>query len=266
MKLSLSGFAINEENEIETYKLLNKYGITHIEGVLSKISSGGSIDENVITDYKNKLNDYGLVCESLQSIFIGSNITSLNERDKARDHIERVIDFAKILGVKILVLGSASLRKDYNFRVIADLLWDIKFSLQNTDITLCIEPTASYYKSEYWHSTDEIIEFLNKLRLRKNFGTMIDFHNIRTETGDYNNINIQLNNNIDWIDHVHISDIHLGSIEYVERHKEFAGTLYKNNYNGIVTYEVNDRKNLEPLLEAFSNFYLHSFQKENFQR
>lgn len=267
MKLALSGFAIDDTNEKEVFSLLNKYNITNIEGVLNKIHPWDLMNYTVVEDYKKKLEDNGLVCESLQSLLFGCNINSLNERDRARDHLERVISYARTLGVKILVLGSSILRKEYNFRTLADLIWDLDHSLKDAGITLCIEPTAKYYGSEYWHSTDEIIEFLNKIRMRKNVCTMIDLHNIITEQKHNNNIvSVQLNNNIDWIEHIHISDLYVESNDYNFMHEEFGGTLHKLNYNGIVTYETSSAKNLEARLELFTNYYQSAFQTDSYQR
>lgn len=260
MKLALSNFAFDKEDEDKLFPFLIENGVSGVEVVLNKIRNWGELNQDYVKDYKNKLDDCGLKCVGLQSIFYGSSIKDLNDTRGVIDHLHYVIEYASILGAEVLVLGSPTLRKNFNIFNMGVILWEIKHQLKDTNIKLLLEPNAKFYNGEYWFSVQEILQFFHQIKIRNNVGTMIDTHNIKLEGEDPNNV---ITDYIDWIDHIHVSEVHLQSLDFLHNHNVFAGTLNKMNYSKNITYEVTkNSNNLLDSIKVFSEIYSIAFRKD----
>ena len=145
---------------------LQKYKIKKIEGVLSKINKWDLIDNDELKNVKTMLEAFDVEMGSIQSIFYDVNIRSLNEKNKFTQHINKLIEFSKILGFNVLVFGSPNLRNGFNYEIIVDVLKTIDEVLLENNITMCIEPNSKIYNGEYFHTITEISEFLNSNNFR----------------------------------------------------------------------------------------------------
>ena len=190
---------------------------------------------------------------SIQSLFYNIKTENLCDVDITIPHIKKLIDYSKILGIKILVLGSPNLRKKFVGweDKVSKFFKDIDKLLDGNDIKVLIEPNAKVYGGEYFFTLSEIVEFIKKNDLI-NIRTMVDTHNSILENG---NPNIEFINYFDYIKHIHVSEPKLKIISDNDFHNDFAKTLKKNNYKGVVTYEVLKCDEILENLKTFAKIY-----------
>jgi sugar phosphate isomerase/epimerase len=250
MKLALSNFAWDSDENESIFKTLSSIGVENIEGVLTKINNWDSLGESELVKYKELLNRHGIKIESIQSIFYGVSCNDLSDY-KTIDHYKKLIECCKVLGVKVMVLGSPSLRKNVNcwYDNLSDILKKVDGMLNDTGIELSIEPNTKTYGGDYFYTVQEIVDFIIHNDF-KNIKTMVDTHNVKLEGLDPLN---EFRNNIQYINHIHISEPNLKTLSDFDLHKEFSKLLKSFNYNGIITYEVNKCDNI---IESVKDFYL----------
>lgn len=252
MKLALSNFAWDLGENESMFETLSSIGIENIEGVLTKINNWDLLTEYELVEYKNSLNRHGIKMESIQSIFYGVDYSSLSDY-KTIDHYKKLIEYCEILGVKIMVLGSPSLRKSVGgwYDNITAIMKEVDRMLNNSRIQLSIEPNTKIYGGNYFHKIGEIVSFIayNKF---KNIKTMVDTHNVKLEGLDPLK---ELKKNSKHINHIHISEPNLNKLNDLEFHERFSNQLKELDYDGIVTYEVVRCDGLIDSIKEFYNIY-----------
>ena len=251
MNLSVSNLAWDHKDLDVTLKILEKYDIKNIEGVLSKINKWDEINNNELSDIKNVLESFNIKMSSIQSIFYGVDINSLNDKNKFIHHINKLVEFSKVLGYNVLVFGSPNLRNHFENEIVVDVLKNVDDILIKNEITMCIEPNSKIYNGEYFHTITEISEFLSSNKFI-NIKTMIDTHNLILEGEDPIEM-IELY--FDQIHHIHVSENKLLPISNSEFHKKFSEKLKLINYKGIITYELLACDNLENHIRNFTEIY-----------
>ena len=253
MKLALSNLAWDYKESIDIFNFIKKNNINNIECVLTKIDDWSNLNSDLINEYSNFINGYGIKTNSMQSLFFGLDINSLNDYEIIVNHIDNLINYSKILGINTMVFGSPNLRKKY-------IGWEgdlirlfnvIDSMLDYTNINMVIEPNASIYGGEYFLTLDEIIGFIEHNKF-VNIKTMIDTHNLILENNDPV---IELLKYKDYIKHIHISEKNLDLFKTNEMHQRFSNQLNKIDYKGIVTYEVKKQDNLLDSIVEFSKIY-----------
>jgi sugar phosphate isomerase/epimerase len=249
MKLALSNFAWDSDENESIFKILNSIGITNIEGVLTKINQWDNLTESELIQYKELLQRNNIQMESIQSIFYGVDCNYLSEY-KTIEHYRKLIGYCKILNVKVMVLGSPSLRKYINgwYDNLSNVLKKIDEMLDGTGIQLSIEPNTRGYGGDYFYNLNEIVDFIVHNDF-KNIKTMVDTHNVILE--GLNPVN-DLISHFKHVNHIHISEPKLKTLSDVDFHKNFSKTLKELDYKGIVTYEV---VKCEGLIESVKEFY-----------
>jgi len=253
MNLALSNFAWDNEESKIIFETLKNNEINNIECVLSKIKPWNELSIDDIKNYKKELKKQKIIPYSIQSLFYNVDTNNLCDIEKNIPHIKKLIEFSKILGVKILILGSPNLRKKINNweKLIVNFFSEVDNLLNETDIKLLIEPNSKTYGGEYFFKISEIVEFITKNKF-KNILTMIDTHNSVLEN---KNPNIEFVNYFRYIKHIHVSEPKLKVIEDTDFHKEFSNTLKKHNYNGVITYEVLKCNEIINNVSTFSKIY-----------
>lgn len=251
MIISVSNLAWDNNRILEVLEILKKNKISNVEGVLSKIDNLSDLDESKLNDYKMLFHNNNISITSLQSIFHGLDIKSLNNDKKVIDHLNKIIEFSKILGVRVIVLGSPNLRKKNDFKSLKNLFKSIDSILYKNDITLCIEPNSKIYGGDYFYTVGEIIDFLSVFQF-KNIKTMIDTHNLILEGDDPIKV---LNKNYNFIGHIHISEVNLKPIINETFHRKFFESIQSIEYKGIVTYELLNSQDLEKDIYKFTKIY-----------
>lgn len=251
--LSVSNLAWDQEDNDLIFQNLHDNGINQIEGVVNKIADWHSITDQHIKDYKQYLDSKSITVRSLQSIFYNSGITDLKDEERVIAHMKRLIRISKQLGVKILVFGSPTMRKQIdNWQTkLKNLFIGIDYLLDGTGIELVIEPNAKIYGGEYFHTVPEIVEFIMENNLQ-NINTMIDTHNIILEGQDPIEV---FDEYVHFISHVHISEPGLVPFIASDLHINFSKKLQELNYKNIITYEVLKHDNFHESVQSFSSIY-----------
>lgn len=251
MNIGLSQLAFDKEDSEEIYSLLYNNGFSYVEGVLPKIAPWDSLSQTSLNQFKSELNSYVLNCYSLQSLFFDIPITSLCDYNAINNHFEKLIQYAETLGAKVLVLGSPNLRKKEKEweEKLESVIYNLDKLLDGKKIKVVIEPNCKQYKGEYFYSCSEIARYIKSFRLI-NIKTMIDTHNLINENLDpikeyYENIN--------YIEHIHISENGLQPIKDFSIYKEFFNTLRESDYRKGITYEVKKTDNLKESIERFAS-------------
>jgi len=249
MKLALSNFAWDPDENDLIFETLNSIGVTNIEGVLTKINDWSNLSELELIKHQEQLQQYGIRMGSIQSIFYGVSCDNLSD-PKVIEHYKKLIGYCKLLNVSVMVLGSPSLRKYVNgwYDNLSNILQDVDNMLSGTGIELSIEPNTKSYGGNYFHNLNEIVDFIVHNDF-KNIKTMVDTHNLKLEGLNPSN---EFKTHINYINHIHVSEPKLHKLSDIEFHKNFSQTLKDLNYSGIITYEV---VKCDGLIESVKEFY-----------
>lgn len=253
MNIGLSQLAFDKEESEEIYNLLYINGFNYVEGVLTKISPWDSLSQTSLNQFKSELNSNVLKCYSLQSLFFNVPVSSMCDNEGVTNHFSKLVNYAETLGAKVLVLGSPNLRKkekDWEEKL-ESVIYNLDKLLDGKNVKVVIEPNCRQYKGEYFFSCSEITSYLKRFRLI-NIKTMVDTHNLINESLDPIE---EFNSNINYIEHVHISENELLPIKNIDFHKEFAKALRESNYKKGVTYEIKKTSNLKQSIEQFASIY-----------
>jgi sugar phosphate isomerase/epimerase len=250
MNLALSNFAWDTQESEETFDTLKKIGITSIEGVLSKLNSWEELSNDKITEYKSLLDSQGILILSLQSLFYGVKCDSILDEDIFISHFSKLIEYSKLLSVNVLVFGSPSLRKKSTGwdLLLPSIFKKLDLLLDGTGIQISIEPNSKIYGGEYFFTVPEIVDFITLNQL-KNIKTMIDTHNIILEDSDPIK---ELEDNYEYINHIHISEKKLSPINNQNFHLKFSNQIKELGYDKTITYEV---MKCENIMDSVKNFY-----------
>lgn len=168
---------------------------------------------------------------STQSIFYGSGVTSFEDYEATKKHLEYVIDECARYGIKIIVLGSPSLRKGNRDRL-REVFDSVDGKLRDLGIYLCVEPNARYYGGSYYHKLSQIVPDIEGYT---NIKTMIDTHNVILEGGDLFDT---YDTYTKYIKHIHFSEKDLAPIEDYTLLAEFKDYLKASGYSYGITYEL----------------------------
>lgn len=253
MKLALSNFAWDSVDNESMFEYLQSIGITRIEGVLTKISNWDDLTTEKLIDFKSLMDKYELSMESIQSIFFGVNCSDLTDEKSVIKHFIKLIECCKILNVKVMVLGSPSLRKNVDEwdNKLSSILTQVDKLLIGTNIELSIEPNMRGYNGDYFFTLSEIVDFIERNGF-KSIKTMIDTHNVKLE--DLDPIN-EFKTYINYINHIHISEPGLKPLTDFDFHEDFSQLLNTQNYGGVITYEVMKCENLMESVRKFQSIY-----------
>jgi len=241
MRTAVSNLAWDNRVDRNFFQYMKMEKIYWVELVFTKIAHWNHLTANEVKDYMKFLRNEGMNCESAQSIFYQTEYNVVGT--STLKHFEKLIVLAAAGGIKTLVFGSPSMRKKFpgwekqlqeTFIKVDKMLEKI-----SSPINIVIEPNASIYGGEYFHSTSEIKDFIVGLNL-KFIKTMVDTHNSLLEGNDPS---ADLINNFKYISHIHVSEPELNPInKNIDFHKKFSETLKKTTYRGLITYEVLDKK------------------------
>jgi len=251
MKLSISNLAWDTSESDQIFSFLKTEKISNIEGVLTKIDNWDKLSDNILYEFKKKLDTYNIKIESIQSIFYNIKCDGIRDSEVVFNHFKRLIEICKILEVKVMVFGSPNMRTGIIDESLSVIFKQFDELLNNTGITLVIEPNAKIYGGNYFYNLSEIVEFIENNKLI-NIKTMIDTHNLELE--GYDSIS-ELIKYYNYINHIHVSEVKLTPIINSETHVKFSNELKKIGYDKIITYEVLNCDNIETELKKFIEIY-----------
>ena len=249
MKVTISNIAWQPENDAEMYAFLKEKKCTGIEIAPTRIfPENPYTDLNKVANFRDKLqSEYGLQVVSMQSICFGRNeaiFSSEDERNSLLEYIKQSIDFASVLDCKNLVFGSPKNRNinPNQTEIAIEYFSEIGKYAAEKNTVFAFEPNPVIYGTNFINTTNQALDFVktcNVEGLKVNFdlGTVI-----------YNEENLSiLEDNLKWINHIHISEPYLEAIQKRSLHKELASILRKEEYNNYISIEMKGGSELEKI-------------------
>ena len=253
MKLSISNIAWAAENDAAVYELMKTYGFSGLEIAPTRIFPDNPYDRlGDAAEWARKLQaEYGFEIPSMQSIWFGREeklFGTERERETLLEYTKKAVNFAKAVGCKNLVFGCPRNRAvpdgiDQDsalsfFREIGDYA-----AAHGTVIGMEANPPV--YNTNYINDTEAALDLIQSVGsegflLNLDLGTMIynaeDMEKLRGKVGQIN--------------HVHISEPGLKSIEHRALHKQLRDVLENEKYGGYVSIEMGRTDNLADLENA----------------
>lgn len=253
MKISISNIAWEKENDIHIYEHLKKNNFAGIEVAPTKIIIENPYNETQkAKEFSNKLKkDYDFVISSMQSIWYGKTeniFGSLNERKELIDYTKKAIDFANAIECGNLVMGCSKNRimKNKEDMKIAILFFEELgeyAKIKNT--ILSIEPNPIIYNTNFINYTAEAFDLVKKVK-SDGFKVNVDLGTIIYNKEDLK----QIEDNINLVNHIHISEPNLALIKKRKEHKQLAKILNENEYNKFISIEMARRDNIREVEET----------------
>lgn len=249
MKLSISNIAWGAENDSQMYEFLQKVGFSGLEIAPTRLFSEEPYNKiTEIKEFAKRLYEqYGLEISSMQSIWYGktqSIFGSTQERSELIDYTKKAIDFAYAANCKNLVFGCPKNRviPDESYIPIAlEFFSELGNYAASANTVIALEANPPIYNTNFMNTTSEAFDICKKTA---NKGVMV---NVDLGTMIYNNESLDVvNQNIDLVNHIHISEPYLAPIEKREIHTE----LKKLKYDKFISIEMGNKNNLDQVKET----------------
>ena len=253
MNFCISNIAWNENETRDVLKLLKKKKIHYLE-YSPNLLLNNNFSRKKIRKVKKYWNEKKIKLYSMQSILYKKKNAYLFGKKYQRkiffNEIKKKIKIAKSLGSKVIVFGSPTSRKifDYEKNKLDQLSYEMFSKISKLcmkyKICFCLEANPKIYKTKYLTHTSNSIDLVKKInnqyfKINLDLGTII---------ANKENFEVIIKNNLKFIGHVQISSPHLKNLLY---HKEkinlFIKTLRNLGYKKVLSFEMlrNNNNNLE---------------------
>lgn len=240
MKLSVSNIGWTAQQDEEMYTWLQNQGFQGIEIAPTRLFSEQPYDHKAAAaNMAEQLHAmYHLQIPSMQSIWYGMMqriAGSLKERATLYEYTKQAIDFAAACGCRNLVFGcpkNRTISTEADVLVNEQFLWDIAQAADMCHVVIGLEANPPVYQTNYINTTSQAVEVLRRLnhpalKLNLDYGTILS----NEEPLDI------VENNLDLISHVHISEPGLKSLRRREGHRTLR-QLLEQRYTGFVSLEM----------------------------
>lgn len=250
MKLSISNIAWSKENDEKVYALMKKYGYSGLEIAPTRIFPENPYDDlESARKWSEELKkEYDFRIPSMQSIWYGrqEKIFGTNEeRSVLSEYTKKAIDFAAAIGCGNLVFGcprNRNLPEGLDEGIAIAFFKNLGEYAISKGTVIGMEANPPIYNTNYINDTQAALELIKKVDskgflLNLDVGTMIQNEEEVEE----------LEGNVQYINHVHISEPGLKLIEERELHKNLYEILKEESYTGFVSIEMGRREELEDI-------------------
>ena len=252
MNLSISNIAWSQIYDDDMYNFLSKHKINGLEIAPTRIFPNEPYEdlEKAILFSKMLKNSYGLSVSSMQSIWYGVTESIFGSDDSRQflvAHTEKAVDFAVAVGCTNLVFGCpknrnvhSDMEPDVYLPIVCDFFNRIGSYAAKYGVCISIEPNPPIYNTNFINTTLEafnICKDINNPGIKVNVDVGTIIHN--NETLDI------LTDNINLINHVHISEPNLIPIEHRLLHKDLIQELLNANYNKFLSIEMGNKNDIE---------------------
>lgn len=251
MKLSFSNIAWSPEYDDQMYGFLTENGYIGLEIAPTRIFPDAPYEHlDEARAFAQILNgSYGLSIPSMQSIWFGRDENLFNtdqDRHVLTDYTNRAVDFASVIGCGNLVFGCPKNRIIPNNTDGLETYIDTAYAFfaeiasyaQVNGTAIALEANPTIYGTNFINRTSEAFAFAKKvkgLKVNVDCGTII---------ANQEGIGI-LADNIELINHIHISEPNLAAIEQRSLHQELSQLLSAAEYGRFVSVEMKNCNDLE---------------------
>ena len=247
MKLSISNIAWEEKNDAQVYKWMKQYGFTGLEIAPTRIFPESPYEKVGEAEAWSKklLAENGFVVPSMQSIWYGRNemlFGTEEERNILSTYTREAVDFAEIIGCKNLVFGcprNRAVPEGGNAEMAVSFFREIGNYADEHGTVIGMEANPPIYNTNYINDTLSALELIHRVdsqgfRMNLDVGTMI-------QNGEKAE---ELVGNVKLINHVHISEPWLKTIENRELHRELCRILKEEGYDGFISIEMGKKEDI----------------------
>ncbi|MCD7746059.1 MAG: sugar phosphate isomerase/epimerase [Lachnospiraceae bacterium] len=248
MKLSISNIAWDENVDETVYTLMKKYGFDGLEIAPTRIFPENPYDHlDEAAQWAASLKkEYGFMISSMQSIWYGKTeriFGSEQEREILLDYTKKAILFAERIGCHNLVFGcprNRSLQSGEDERIAIPFFRELGDYAAVHGTVLAMEANPPIYNTNYINDTAAALNLVKQVGsrgflLNLDVGTMI-------QNGEKVSV---LDGNIEYINHVHISEPGLKPPEERLLHEELMEYLCAYQYGGFVSVEMGRANNTD---------------------
>lgn len=248
MKLAISNIAWIPENNNKIYELMNKYGFSGLEIAPTKNFPQNPYDNvNSAVVWANDIkSEYGFSIPSMQSIWFGKSekiFGPAEERQVLIDYTKKAIDFASAIECRNLVFGcpkNRNITQQSDIEIAFDFFKELGDYAYSKGTIIGMEANPKIYNTNFINNTQSAIELIKLVnsdgfKLNLDIGTMI-----------YNNESLEeLYENVNLINHVHISEPYLAAIENRDFHKKIINILKSKNYDKFISIEMKQQESID---------------------
>ncbi len=244
LQMCISNIAWNNVDDAEIYDYLKLRGINHIEIAPTKLVGEDPYNNLEKAELKARelKEKYAINISSIQSVWYGKTENIFKDEDDYNnllDYTKKAIEFAHVVNCSNIVFGCPKNRNITNYN--EDYPKAIKFFQEvgqyakDKNVVIAIEPNPTIYNTNFLNTTEEALKFVkdvnnSNIKINYDLGTVIA-----------NNESLSvLEENIDYINHVHISEPNLALIEKRKLHKELIEILKKKNYDKLISIEMKE--------------------------
>jgi sugar phosphate isomerase/epimerase len=247
-KLSVSNIAWSLEHDDEMYQFIYEQGFMGLEIAPTRLFPSDPYEHLKEAELFSKtlLKNYALSISSMQSIWYGRKENIFNssaDRKTLADYTKKAVLFAEIIQCPNLVFGCPKNRTfsdDKLLPIAFDFFSEIGEFAKDHSTRIALEPNPPFYGTNFINTTYEAIDFCNKL-CKMNMGNNILMVNVDIGTMiHYKESPKIIEENIDLVNHIHISEPLLAKLEKRDIHKSLANLKYDryfsiemNNFNDI---------------------------------
>lgn len=250
MNIAISNIAWTEAFDDRIYSEMADLGICGLEIAPTRVF--GEDPYNNLSNARRwaKERKYEFVIPSMQSIWFGMNENLFrNEADRTIlfDYTKKAIDFAESISCKNLVFGCPRNRNGGNnkMEIAISFFKELGDYAMAKNTCVGIEAVPKNYHTDFLNTTVEVIDFVRRLnspgiRLNFDLGALL--------TND-ENLKV-IDDDIDIISHVHISEPELVKIKRRDIHQELKEILENADYTGFVSIEMRQQDRVEDIIET----------------
>jgi len=262
MNLCVSNIGWKQKNNEAVYKLLNNLRIPGID--IAPTLFKDNIEEIDTDALLNKMTQFNLKIIGIQSLLYTCPQVSLFDGEEEKQiilkHLHKCFNFAKKIHVKKLIFGSPKNRfikntNTFNINSAVDVFKNISDIAAEYGCIICFEANPKEYGCNFITNNMDALVFIKNVN-HSNFKLNLDLSTLILNNECLNSI---LQENLNLIEHIHISSPFLKSILQLNNN-EVAATLKKFNYNKWVALECNFQnedaiKNINAEIAAFHKEY-----------
>ncbi len=241
-KLCISNIAWEEKNNDEMYEFLKDRGIKNLEIAPTKLVGNNPYDHiDEAKKIKDKIKEkYDIKISSMQSIWYGKTkniFESESSRAELLEYTKKAIDFASAIDCSNIVFGNPKNRNmnncDKNYGEAIQFFRELGKYAETKGVIVAVEPNPTIYGTNFLNNTIDAIEFVKEVnssnvKINCDLGTIIE---------NKESLSV-IDNNIKYINHIHISEPNLKIIKKREMHKKLFKILKNNDYKNIISIEM----------------------------
>jgi len=264
MKLAISNISWQEKEEAEVAKLLKDLNINYVELALTKHWEDPlNLSSDDLETYKKWWLGFNIKIIAFQAMLFKHPelklIQSEDNRKIGLQVLKKYIEFAELMGAKVMVFGSPKNRQkeamsnSQAMDIIVPFFKELGEYAYKHGVSICIEPNATQYKCDFITTVQEGINIVEQID-SPGVGLHLDTACMHLANDD---IYRSIVNSSKHLRHFHISSPMLGP---VSRHTEVdhvaaSRALRKINYKNYISIEMLNNKsesNIDTIKEALT--------------